>query len=423
MIKKLLKSSLVLLIATLISKLVIFTIGVLSARLLTQEEYGIFATIRNSVTSTGAILSGSFAVNTTRSVAELSDKNSTDDRNDIITSALIINILFFIVILFVVYFFSDEIVLITSKYSDNAIDVILLAVVLVLFTNASIFLQAALTGMELYSYIAKSSLFISLITLPVAIISIINFDLIGAVFSITFYYVVNTSIRYAHLRIHYDYCFTKFNLPVMWLLIVSVVRNNLYLLGTAFVLNFTFWFSRIILIKAEFGLEKVAIYDVAFQVLSLMMLINVAVSSVALTKMSKQNGEKFRFYILLTSVKVSLLISTMIAFFVYQFSESIIYLFGEQYLSSISVLKILTLVFIAFSLATVLNRYMVSICKTNHILVATILSSVVFFIAIWINELDNSDDLALYLLLYYSVSVLYYITYISIKGKSHEGKN
>ena len=169
---------------------------------------------------------------------------------------------------------------------------------------------------------------------------------------------------------------------------------------------FSFWYLRILVINESNGFKEIAIFDAAYQWLTVIMIITGATTNVALSMLSKKNNSKI-FYI---NLLINFLISLIFAIFFILFSETIMLIYGENYADGYFILIILSITSIFFTLSAIYNRYFISIGKSNYILISVFLSSLSMFIFYKYNFFnDTLFNLAYSFLIFYIINFLIYV--------------
>ncbi|MGA1933802.1 oligosaccharide flippase family protein [Arcobacter sp. YIC-464] len=414
LIKKILSSSLWLLIGNSIGRLAMFLANIFAARLLTQDQFGQFAMIRNTISSVEGLISGTLGSTVIKKVAETSH-NEKENLPYLLSTIFIINIIISFCISLILFFFSDFIV---EKFFLNNITVInalYIGIIILVTTTFSTLMQNILIGFEEFRKIATLSLITSTISIPIIFLSIYFFGLYGGLFGVSFYFAFDFMVKYFYYKkLNHK---TKFELEKFKNESKRILLFSTPLLLAVIINAFTFWYARVLVINETNSFKEIAIFDAAFQWLTIIMIITSATTNVALSMLSKTSNDNTETKnIFITNLLVNLGISVVIAFVFMLFSKEIMSLYGKDYIIGSTTLIILSITSIFFTLATLYNRYMVSISKIWLLFFAALLGSIFMFIYLSFQKNLNSEILANSFLIYFlSGTIMYIISYYFIK--------
>lgn len=414
MIKKILGSSLLLLIANSFGRLAMFLANIFAARILDQASFGQFMTLRNTISLMENIVSGAFGNSAIKHIAQL--HNETSKLCKQLVSIFFVYLVISVSLSLVIILFSDVITKEFFLSSPLLKEALPIGAFLLLFSIMSIMTQNILIGLELYKLLTTISVAISLVMIPVILYLINQYQFFGAIYSIVLYFLFDFIIKIYFI-------FKKIDFKVCQLTFIQLKQNSfnfisfsLPLLISIILTSSSFWYARIMLINNSGTFENIAIFDAAFQWLTIIMIITGATTSVALPMLSKisvhdsLNTSNKIFYI-------NLLVNFVIAFslsmiFIY-FSKEIMSIYGQSYVMGAKVLKILAITSIFFSLSSILNKYMIAKNKINTILYVTIGSLIIMFLFL-INNTSNSYNLAISFLIFYFCLTSGYYLYIKV---------
>jgi O-antigen/teichoic acid export membrane protein len=116
LVKKILSSSLWLLIGNSVGKFALFLISIFAARILSQEAFGQFTIIRNTISSIEGIRSGTLGSTVIKKIAETSH-NEKEKLPYLLSTIFILNIIISIVLSLFLFIFSD--LIIKNFFLDN----------------------------------------------------------------------------------------------------------------------------------------------------------------------------------------------------------------------------------------------------------------------------------------------------------------
>ena len=418
LVKKILSSSLWLLIGNSIGRLAMFLANIFAARLLTQDQFGQFAMIRNTISSVEGLISGTLGSTVIKKVAETSH-NEKENLPYLLSTIFLVNIIIAIVVSLGIFLFAESIVEKFFLNNTNLITALYIGVVILITTTFATLMQNILIGFEEFKKLATLSIITSSISIPIIFISIYFFGLYGGLFGVSFYFGFDFIVKYFYYKkLHHK---TKFEMEKFKSESKKILLFSTPLLLAVIINSFTFWYARVLVVNETNSFNEIAIFDAAFQWLTIIMIITGATTSVALSMMSKKSNNQKSNNVFKINLLVNLGISIIIASIFIIFAKQIMNLYGEAYIIGYPTLIILSITSIFFTLATLYNRYMVSIDKTWLLFFAAIIGAISLFINLYIQKSINSEILAYSFLLYFlSGSIMYYFSYLIINKGSYE---
>ena len=403
MIKKILSSSLWLLIGNSIGRLAMFLANIFAARMLSQEAFGQFTMIRNTISSIEGLISGTLGSTVIKQVAQSSHEEK-ENLPYILSTIFILNIIIAFIISIFIFFGADFIVEKFLLNNTNLVNALYIGIFILITTTFSTLMQNILIGLEEFRKLATLSIITSSITIPMIFILIYFFQFYGALFGVVFYFGFDFVIKYLYykkLKYILIFRYIEFKKYISYIFFFSTP------LFFSIIINlFSFWYLRILVINESNGFKEIAIFDAAYQWLTVIMIITGATTNVALSMLSKKNNSKI-FYI---NLLINFLISLIFAIFFILFSETIMLIYGENYADGYFILIILSITSIFFTLSAVYNKYFISINKSKYILISVFLSSLSMFIFYKYNFFnDTLFNLAYSFLIFYIINFLIYV--------------
>lgn len=403
LVKKILSSSLWLLIGNSIGKLAMFLANIFAARMLSQEAFGQFTMIRNTISSIEGLISGTLGSTVIKQVAQSSHEEK-ENLPYILSTIFILNIIIAFIISIFIFFGADFIVEKFLLNNTNLVNALYIGIFILITTTFSTLMQNILIGLEEFRKLATLSIITSSISIPMIFILIYFFQFYGALFGVVFYFGFDFVIKYLYYK------------KLKYILIFRYIEfkkyiSNIFFFSTplffSIIINlFSFWYLRILVINESNGFKEIAIFDAAYQWLTVIMIITGATTNVALSMLSKKNNSKI-FYI---NLLINFLISLIFAIFFILFSETIMLIYGENYADGYFILIILSITSIFFTLSAVYNKYFISINKSKYILISVFLSSLSMFIFYKYNFFnDTLFNLAYSFLIFYIINFLIYV--------------
>ena len=403
LVKKILSSSLWLLIGNSIGKLAMFLANIFAARMLSQEAFGQFTMIRNTISSIEGLINGTLGSTVIKQVAQSSHEEK-ENLPYILSTIFILNIIIAFIISIFIFFGADFIVEKFLLNNTNLVNALYIGIFILITTTFSTLMQNILIGLEEFRKLATLSIITSSITIPMIFILIYFFQFYGALFGVVFYFGFDFVIKYLYykkLKYILIFRYIEFKKYISYIFFFSTP------LFFSIIINlFSFWYLRILVINESNGFKEIAIFDAAYQWLTVIMIITGATTNVALSMLSKKNNSKI-FYI---NLLINFLISLIFAIFFILFSKTIMLIYGENYADGYFILIILSITSIFFTLSAVYNKYFISINKSKYILISVFLSSLSMFIFYKYNFFnDTLFNLAYSFLIFYIINFLIYV--------------
>ena len=412
LVKKILSSSLWLLIGNSIGRLAMFLANIFAARMLSQEAFGQFAMIRNTITMVESIFSSSMGSVTTKTIAENNTLENKDSVKSIVLSFFLINFFISIFLTFILVYNSN---LIIEKYFLNNQDLkipLILGSILLISNIMSSFVQNSLIGFEQFKKIALNSIIISILSIPIIYLLIYNFDLIGAISSVIFYFTLDFIFKSYFLLKYLNDFSLNFKIKDSIIKVAHLLKASFPLVISLSINSIGFWYARVLLIETDNNFLNIAIFDAAYQWLMIIMIITHATSSSILPKLSNAIGNKDKKTFNSTFL-IGLLINISIALFIAVIftilSKYIMSIYGQNYISGSFILSILAFSSIFFTITITYNKMLISINKQWLITLSVIISTVIMYLFFYLNNL-NIENLAFGFLIYYlSNSILLFL--------------
>jgi O-antigen/teichoic acid export membrane protein len=408
MIKKILSSSLWLLIGSSIGRLAMFLANIFAARMLSQEAFGQFAMIRSTISSIEGLISGTFGSTIIKEVA----RSSHEEKKNlpyILSTIFILNIIIAFSISIFIFFGADFIVekfLLNNTILINALNIGILILITTTFANL---IQNILIGFEEFRKLAILSIITSILSIPTIFILIYFFQFYGALFGIIFYFTLDSFIKYFYFK--KLNILTKFELDKFKNESKSILIFIFPIFLTFLINGFSFWYARVLVVNGTNSFEEIAIFDAAFQWLTIIMIITTATTNVVLPKLSKTNSDnKEKRKIFFLGLIVNFLISFIISITFISFSKEIMSIYGNNYIRGYETLNILAITSIVFTISLYLNRFSISNNKSWILFIASFFGSIAMFSLIYFNlDALNIKYLAWSFFTYYCATIIIYL--------------
>jgi O-antigen/teichoic acid export membrane protein len=336
-----------------------FMANIIAARFLSQDEFGQFSMLRNTISMIEGIISGTLGSPMIKRVAE-TNQDKSSNFNIVIKSLFIINIVISLIFSIIIFILAPYIVEIFFKNETSMIHGLYIGCIILIATTLSGLIQKIFIGIEKYQKLAIASIYTSLISFPIIVGLIYLYNFNGALFGIVIYFSIDFIFKYYQFRKLNIYekketDFTQIKSEAIKLLLFSYP-----LLGSIIISSTAFWYARVMIVQSD-GFAAIGIFDAAFQWLTIIMVITGATTSVVLPMFSKNTKNKKEFSkVLWINLLVNFIISACFAIIFIFFSKEIMSIYGEQYIKGYEILIILSITSIFYSLSSILNKVFIS---------------------------------------------------------------
>ena len=387
-----------------------FITNVFAARMLPQEIFGQFTMIRSTMALIGNFINNPLGISLTRKVGEYKDS-----KNPIVGEIILTTFFFsgFILILIVFLFlvFSNWIISRFFFNTPNFKMALAFGLLILISTNLSFLIQNTLIGLEKFKKIAITSSLVSVISIPVIYILINIFGLYGALIGVSLFFLFDFILKslsiYKDLNINFKksikkiFIYSKRLISFSFPLFLSVILNS----GS-------FWYAKIIIINLNKKFSGIAVFDAAYQLLTIILIITGATTSVALPMLSKafgeKNNQKFNKIFKLNLIINGLIAGSISLIFII-FAKQIMLLYGPKYVVGKNILIILSIASIFFSISSIFNKFFIANNRVWYILLVSVISMITLFIILKIFIYLDILGLSLAISSYYLIAVIMYI--------------
>lgn len=165
-----------------ISKGLLMIFNIIIARILTEQDYGAYSLINNTVQTFIVFAGAGIGVTLTRYVALYRNKNK-NIAGVIIGTLLLINIIISLIVALIVFIFSDKIAMLLNS-DINITNLLKITSATIFFTSVVSILQGTLQGFEKYKRIAFIQVLSNILNLIIGMLLANFFGIIGAVISL-----------------------------------------------------------------------------------------------------------------------------------------------------------------------------------------------------------------------------------------------
>lgn len=408
--KKILNHSFWLLIGNSIGRLAMFLVNILAARILSQDLFGQYMMIRNSISTIEGSISGSIGNIVIKTTAESSHKNKYDFLS-VILSILLIDLMFSLIVIVSLFCTAPFIVNTFFLGQNNIIFGLYMGGGLFAVSLLASSSQSMLIGLSRYKEIALSGMINVVISIPIIYFLSNHFQFVGILIGVSFYFLIDFIIKTFFIMKQLTYASFTTVKPMILNRIRSICRESRLLFLSVFISLFTFWYIRIETVNKTNSFNDIAVFDSAYQWLTIIMLITGATTSVALQMLSKKSDtNQFNDRrIFLTNLLVNFLIAICIAGVFAFFAKNIMSLYGDKYIYGYYLIYLLGIVAVVYTLSSLFNKLFIVSGEQKSILFINIVSSLATILFIkYINMNNNLLQLSYSYIIYYCTSMVLY---------------
>jgi len=399
MFKKMLSNSIILLLTTILIRGVIFAINFVCIKTLSIDDYGRFSLFRSTITTFEGILSGALGPYT---VKKISEYQGVPPLKEILFLNLILVGGSSILLLCFSSFLYDKV-----KFSHNIFLFIFISILLLLSIKLFSFAQNVFIGTENYQKLLKLTVISTIINVPISSVLITNYQFIGALFSLALFYGIDSTLKIIYLNKKYNILQSnrsKFDYK-------GFGRNTGYLFAATSVSSIIFWLVRVHVSETSNGLIEIANFEVAFQFLTIIMILTGTTTSVLLPLLSKkENSIKVKRKSLFFNVIINIMILIILGWGIKLYGIQILSVFGETY-STAKNYDLLILVFyisIFFTLSSILNKVIIAKGCPKSVLTVNIVSSLLMLTYVYLEKSPTALTLGYGFLMFYISSFFLY---------------
>ena len=176
-----------------------FLANIFAARMLSQEAFGQFTMIRNTISSIEGLISGTLGSTVIKQVAQSSHEEK-ENLPYILSTIFILNIIIAFIISIFIFFGADFIVEKFLLNNTNLVNALYIGIFILITTTFSTLMQNILIGLEEFKKLATLSIITSSISIPMIFILIYFFQFYGALFGVVFYFGFDFVIKYLYYK-------------------------------------------------------------------------------------------------------------------------------------------------------------------------------------------------------------------------------
>lgn len=410
LVRKIASHSFWLLVGNSIGRLAMFMTNIVAARMLPQEIFGQFTMIRNTISSVEGILSGALGSPMIKRVSETAHRDK-EKLNLVVSALFFTNFTIAILLALAIFFLSPMIVEYFFIGQTSLIQGLNIGAILLVATTLSGLMQTVMTGLEEFKKLAFAGIGASIFSFPLIVVLIYYFGLHGAMYGVILYFISDFGWKYFQLRKNFTLSY-KYSFALMWHESKKLLFFSTPLLLSVVVSSLSFWYARVITVQSTDGFSSIAVFDAAYQWLTIIMIITGATTSVALPMLSKAFGKNDKIemsQVFWINLAVNLGISLIMASIFALFSKQIMGLYGENYISGYKILIILGGVSIFFTLSSLLNKYVIVKGNSWVVFLSACVGSVALFSVLITYSHYAQYALALSFLAFYIASSIIYM--------------
>lgn len=412
LLRTLLKNSVVMLFATVLIRAITFAIGVVGARVLPVESYGLYSLIRGAVAAIEGVFSASLG---NSYLSQLASTNDPLKKVSLTTSLLI---LASVVILI------GGIVIILLDYLDFFGDVEGIASSFALM-GFGLLLSTLLFSVVQKLYIAER-LLIQYLVLSIfsAVLSILPIYILlsrGGLWELISCFIVfqfcDVFLKAMYLIYSSNWCLKCVH-HFSWRMLISKPLK-LFMKGKELIViaggfQVFSYYLRIDLAQIENGLEELAVWEVTSQLMTVVLLITGAITNIALQQMSQGVGKVNRTFI--GALLITFFVLIFLSLIVYFYNDILLSAFGSFYTQFSSVLVYPMVLAFIMSVQSLFNKYFIVRSTTLNNMISVLASvSFVFTISMFYG-LQSVEMLYMYLIGMYGFVIFLDICFLFRSG-------
>ncbi len=413
MLKKILNHSFWLLIGNSIGRLSMFLTNIIAARLLPQEVFGQFMMVRSTISSVEGILSGALGSPIIKRVSEIAHEDR-EKLNTIVSALFTTNLIIAVILGSLLYLFSSPLVEHFFIGEGLMVQGIEIGALLLIATTLSNSMQSILTGFEEFKKLAFSGIMASIVSFPIIVGLIYYFGFMGAVWGVVFYFISDFVCKYLQARKLISLSW-KNGLSSISEESKTLLKFSTPLFLSVIVTSLSFWYARVLVVEFAGSFKEIAIFDAAYQWLTIIMIITGATTSVALPMLSKafgKNDTSELSQVFWINIGINLGISVVMATLFSIFAKQIMSLYGDSYIVGSDILIYLGIVSVVFTLSSLLNKYILVHNKPWIVFYASIAGAVALFAILSFNLAHIGIALAGSFIAFYVVNSVIYLAFI-----------
>jgi O-antigen/teichoic acid export membrane protein len=386
-----------------------FMTNIIAARLLPQEVFGQFAMIRSTISSVEGILSGALGSSMIKRVSETAHLEK-EKINLIISALFFTNILIAVLLALAISFLSPLIVEHFFIGQTEMIQGLYIGSFLLIATTLSNLVQTILSGFEEYKKLAYAGIAASLFSFPFIVLLIYFFNLYGAISGIILYFLSDFVWKYFQLKKSLTISI-KYDMIAMRNEGKKLLSFSTPLFLSVIVTSVSFWYARVMVVKSTDSFAGIAVFDAAYQWLTIIMIITGATTSVALPMLSKSfaddTSDTKRIFKI--NLIVNFFIALLFALLFILLSTKIMSIYGANYTDGDTILELLSINAIFFTLAAVYSKYMIAHGKSTLLAYSSLIGAICMFVVLKLNLLEGAQNLALSFIAYYLAITLFFV--------------
>ncbi len=407
--KIIINHSLWLFIGNSIGRLTMFIANIFAARLLSQEIFGQYMMIRSTVSMMEGTITGSVGNIVIKTVSEEFYKYN---KMILVVAVFAINTAISVLVIILLYVASPVLVdnyflgqdnMVIGLYAGGGLFVVSL------FASST---QAMLIGLEKYKEIAIVGVCNVVISLPFIYLLVSYYGFMGALIGVSIYFMLDFIMKYIVINKQIAHESHGSIWTVVRAFIKKISAQSGLLSLSIFVSLFTLWYMRVLTINKANAFSDIALFDAAYQWLTIIMLITGATTSVALQMLTKSmcdNSVRAK-YIFYTSLMINSFIAIFIASIFAFLSKYIMSVYGEVYISSYYLIYILGIVAVLHTISSLLNKLLIANNDHKYIFYNYIFSSIMVIIYMKYNHIsDPLMQLSYAFVAYYLTLLIIYV--------------
>ncbi|HBC3894928.1 hypothetical protein ACUVJI_12355 [Vibrio parahaemolyticus] len=401
MIKRILKNSFSLLICNVLLRGTIFSINLIAANLLPQNQYGQLSMFRQTATLLEGFISGAFG---TIEIKEISTKKN----NKTISSIIALNVFLLLVLFCFIFYFSSSLVeKISFPFSPLVLSLLLfIFITSIRFTSLSLNIYL---GLENFIEIFKVCVISCFLCMPLAFYISNNFGLIGCLISTVITYFI-CSIFYIISLFRKKYLVFDDIISFKYKLLIKQV-------GIVFLSilcsSWTLWYMRVLVSRTNNGLVEIANFDIVFQFLTVIMMVTGATTSVLIPRLADSSESKTKNIFI--NFLINYVVIILFALLIYLLGDELLSLSGESYMTKDNhdMLVLIMIGALFFTSSSIMNKISISKDCFWIVFISSVISSIYSLSYLLYNGTYDAQSLVMGYINFYMISFLTYLLLVS----------
>jgi O-antigen/teichoic acid export membrane protein len=265
--------------------------------------------------------------------------------------------------------------------------------IILFFSIYSTILTSILNGLDKYKEIATTNFYATILFLIPSIYIIKEYSLKGALFSVLIFFIISSFLKTLKVIYFIEKDLLKINFKYIRIKLLYILNFSFPIFLSIILIMPIFWYSKTLLIStSDRGFIEIANFEAAYQLLTIILIVTGAVANVALSAFSKsiKNQKKNLFMI---NVIINVIISIVFCLIFINYGKEILNIYGNDF-NNVTLLKLLILTSIPFTVQSICNRFIMSISRVWINFLISLIWVITFILIIFMN-LHSLDSIIL----------------------------